>query len=812
MSVEEGKGEDDVRGLEMEKPARGTLGRPDSHRPRAEKFKVPFLGRPGRSERFAGSSEDNTEEDSGLLRRGGATSLALACYHGDVGRVADLLSHGREELAHEVDEDGRTALHFAAYQSAVPAAWAVIDAVLKNDALEPFKTRLHELRERTSELERSLVSEADHRLCEQWLREERTRLCLDFEVQCTAITCNLLSRADRNGRTPLHYAATTQDDTLCDLLKYPLEFTRKALSRIDGTGGAPPGAKPGFIPAGVLARKKRVGGHSHTKSEEQMRHDHSVRMTAKRRSRKLLRRAVNAYDSNRNYALHFAAASGSTSAVRELLRLGSKHTLVNSSGQTAIDVCEDRTCRATLMRLPQAVDEACDIDFSLNSGADEAKSPQSLGNISSAGPKLGSSSVVSLLEHGESVNAVESVQGTTALHRACSRGAMSVVRSLVDAGAEVSATDSNGWSSLHCCAYYSTGEHCKIARMLLDSDVDVEARTLRQRTPLHLAVIQDHVSEGYKGGVHDDDDVDENTRAHRRMPERKKRRSRKVSVGVCDMVELLARRGADLEARDVSGRTALHFACRKGDPRVVHSLLVLGANVYATTRNKMTSLHIAVEHARRHVVRLLVRYDAENRQLKIMRDSANRISADVAPDQRTRDSLISLWEACEDGRLETVRKLLLDNHDLGDQETNPMQPWLPVGIADTTLPNRLSCLHLVARGAGKYYTNAKKAFDNARRHDRGARSDALQRKLDQKLNGFRQIAKLLMRRGCKSGKTDRHGMTPIMVAAKTGAVGLISIFASKDGAGFRPGEETTEEVLDLLEKQDKGVSRNDFCK
>jgi hypothetical protein len=121
----------------------------------------------------------------------------------------------------------------------------------------------------------------------------------------------------------------------------------------------------------------------------------------------------------------------------------------------------------------------------------------------------------------------------------------------------------------------------------------------------------------------------------------------------------------------------------------------------------------------------------------------------------------------------------------------------------------------VARGAGKCYANAKQQFSSAKRRDRGARSDALQRKLDQKLNEFRQIAKLLMRRGCKAGAADRHGMTPIMVAARTGAVGLISALASKDGsgAGGRGGGGegvASEDMLDLLEKEDKGESISGF--
>ena len=66
------------------------------------------------------------------------------------------------------------------------------------------------------------------------------------------------------------------------------------------------------------------------------------------------------------------------------------------------------------------------------------------------------------------------LSGTTALHRACSRGAYQVVVELLDGnGADPCATDANGWTGLHCCGYYSTAEHGKIAKELLDRDVNV---------------------------------------------------------------------------------------------------------------------------------------------------------------------------------------------------------------------------------------------------------------------------------------------------------------------------------------------------
>ena len=172
-----------------------------------------------------------------------------------------------------------------------------------------------------------------------------------------------------------------------------------------------------------------------------------------------------------------------------------------------------------------------------------------------------------------------------------------VVELLDGNGADPCATDANGWTGLHCCGYYSTAEHGKIAKELLDRDVNVrlsffeillwfhdgetprptdvffvgrcvfcssveqvDARTLRQRTPLHLAVLQEH---RFAGDSHvDSHHVDENTRTHCRMPEHKVARTRLSSLAVVGLVELLARRGCDLDAVDLNGLTALHFAVR----------------------------------------------------------------------------------------------------------------------------------------------------------------------------------------------------------------------------------------------------------
>ena len=175
-------------------------------------------------------------------------------------------------------------------------------------------------------------------------------------------------------------------------------------------------------------------------------------------------------------------------------------------------------------------------------------------------------------------------------------------------------------------------------------------------------------------------------------------------------------------------------------------------------------------------------------------------------DQRTRECLVSLWESCEDGKLELSRKLLLDNPSV--TPTNPMEPWQHVGMADITSTRRLSCLHFVARGAGRCCRQAKEKLNQARKRDKGAKGTSSQLILDTKMNGYRQIAALLLRRGGKSSARDVNGMTPLMVAAMEGASGIIRVLVTGQAVGngsmstLDRDEKEENRVEDLLEAED----------
>lgn len=64
--------------------------------------------------------------------------------------------------------------------------------------------------------------------------------------------------------------------------------------------------------------------------------------------------------------------------------------------------------------------------------------------------------------------------------------------------------------------------------------------------------------------------------------------------GDVEAVRTLLRRGADVNAAQGDGMTALHWAAEQGNTELVETLLYAGASTAATTRNgNYTALHLA---------------------------------------------------------------------------------------------------------------------------------------------------------------------------------------------------------------------------
>jgi uncharacterized protein len=126
----------------------------------------------------------------------------------------------------------------------------------------------------------------------------------------------------------------------------------------------------------------------------------------------------------------------------------------------------------------------------------------------------------------------------------------------------------DGWTALHLAAYFGQRD---VAAALLAAGADVHAQTTNAQNnlPLHAAAAGKH----------------------------------------CALVDLLLGSGADVNARQEGGWTALHAAAQDGDTRMIASLLAYGADANARNAAGQTPLTIARSHGQAEAVELLGKHD-----------------------------------------------------------------------------------------------------------------------------------------------------------------------------------------------------------
>ena len=78
-----------------------------------------------------------------------------------------------------------------------------------------------------------------------------------------------------------------------------------------------------------------------------------------------------------------------------------------------------------------------------------------------------------------------------------------------------------------------------------------------------------------------------------------------------EIVQLLLEKGADVNAKDNDGRTALMFAAEKGHTEIVQILLKKGADVNAEDEYGGTALMIAAENGHTEIIKLLLEKGAD---------------------------------------------------------------------------------------------------------------------------------------------------------------------------------------------------------
>jgi ankyrin repeat domain-containing protein 50 len=249
-------------------------------------------------------------------------------------------------------------------------------------------------------------------------------------------------------------------------------------------------------------------------------------------------------------------------------------------------------------------------------------------------PKL----VQSELNQGRAINQRDA-SGMTALHWAIEGAQTSLVRLLLNGGADKAAIDADIETALHKAA--KKGEDA-IVRLLLHHGAEIDARDHDNCTPLHFAAANGHeaivktlIEHG--SDIYATDDECRGTLHHaansrnpkilevlldlgvelEHMSERNFSVLHEAVMSDCcswdgeNMVQLLLKRGANAKTQDANGETPLHLATLYGRDQVARLLLLYGANLNATDINEHTALHTAARSGQLVMVPLLVHMGAD---------------------------------------------------------------------------------------------------------------------------------------------------------------------------------------------------------
>ena len=205
-----------------------------------------------------------------------------------------------------------------------------------------------------------------------------------------------------------------------------------------------------------------------------------------------------------------------------------------------------------------------------------------------------------LIDAGADVDAQENKGGRSPLHFACASGVLDVVKMLVEAGAGVCVTDSDGCTCLHYAARYGNIETVRYLVGL--PEVDVNHADCHNHTALHKAVVKQHtevvqvlIDAGADVNAHNIEGL-HYTALHTAVVNKR-----------TEVVQILIDAGADIDAQNNEGRsTPLHSACSEGALEVVKMLLEAGAGVRVADNDGCTCLHFAACLGHTETVRYLV--------------------------------------------------------------------------------------------------------------------------------------------------------------------------------------------------------------
>jgi ankyrin repeat protein len=324
-------------------------------------------------------------------------------------------------------------------------------------------------------------------------------------------------------------------------------------------------------------------------------------------------------------ALHFAVLKGFEDIVEYLVTAGINVTATDDDGKTALVIAEERkqgkkiieflrNTEKNIKRLsPKSTEELSLHELAKNGDVEKIYELLKIVDIETRNKDnntilhiasyYGHESLVKyLLDRGANTDATNKINRIP-LHLASQRGHVKVVKHLLDKDHKSTARDKWGLTPLHRAAYKG---HKEVVTLLLDAGSSPSSQDYRNQTPLHGAANQGHndlidllISKGANVEAVCDD---KKTCLHEAAKNGK-------TEAVRHLVKFFKN---IINNATTEGETALHIAAKYGYLPVVQELVAAKADVNITNNSKKTALDLAVKYSKTEIVKFLQNYKGKS--------------------------------------------------------------------------------------------------------------------------------------------------------------------------------------------------------
>lgn len=524
----------------------------------------------------------------------------------------------------------------------------------------------------------------------------------------------------------------------------------------------------------------------------------------------------NAKDSWSYTPLHEAAVKGKIDVCIMLLQHGADPSIRNSEGKTATDVADVATKpvltgeykKEDLLEASRSGNEEklMSLLTPLNVNCHASDGRKSTPLHLAAGYNR-TRIVQLLLQHGADVHAKDK-GGLVPLHNACSYGHFEVTELLIRHGANVGAMDLWQFSPLHEAASKSRTEVCSL---LLSHGADPMALNCHGKSAIDVAASQelkDRLLYEYRGHCLLEACRQADLSKAKKLLSSSSNSSSAVAellafkhpytgdnaahCAVCSpfpkrksVAEMLYRKGANLNDKNKDFLTPLHAAVDKSHYDVIDVLLKLRAKVNALDSAGQTPLHRGARDGNVQACRILLAAGADPSIVSLQgftaaqlsTESVSKLLSEEPSAQAGADLEYQLLEAAKAGDLELVKKVVLDHphivncRDLDGRHSTPLHfaaGYNRVGVVEFLLQHGAD-VHAKDKGGLVPLHNAcsyghYEVTELLVKHGASVNVCDLWRFTplhEGSAKGKYEIVKLLLKHGADPTKKNRDGHTPM---------------------------------------------------